>query len=75
MPDGRPSGWALVLDRLREYDPQWEETLEQLHQFETALATTCWAHIRSTWNIMDWVPLMSTLGLDQGNVTSLCLLA
>ena len=69
-------GAASCLARLEEIgDPQYEALRTANEVWASMSCTKNWAHLKDTFDIMDWLPLLVAVGADTGNVQSLAMLA
>ena len=65
-----------ALARLQQLgDPEFVALAERNERFIQVYRTQHWAHLRDTFHLHEWMPLLEALGCDQGNVQSLALLA
>ena len=69
-------GMQNALARLEYLEDPCFEALHQANETFASLACTrTWAHLRDTWDLQEWLPLLSSVGADHGNVQSLVMLA
>ena len=74
LDDGTLASSALArLEQLQ--DPQFERLKNEAEAIMSLACTKQWAHLKDTFDLQDWVPLLTRAGADHGNITSLVELA
>ena len=69
-------GMQSALARLEHLEDPCFEALHLANESFASLACTReWAHLQDTFDVEEWIPLLSSCGADHGNLQSLVLLA
>ena len=69
-------GAAAALARLEEIqDPHFEALRTANEAYASLTCTKQWAHLRDTFDLQDWMPLLIAVGADHGNIVGLSQLA
>ena len=74
LDDGTLASSPLArLEQLK--DPQFERLKNESEALASLACQKQWAHLKNTFDVQDWVPLLTKVGADAANIMSLCELA